>query len=215
MKVVQIRKRCRDKFMRRGFAPIIAIAIVAAFLIGIGATVGYLKLKSKSTSQTQQTTPKASPESNSNTSWNVYTNPSFDFSFKYPSNYIKKEIVREGKITDVQFTSTDYSYETGVEDGYTKSGGKITIGEYEEKISLIKPVLAEFVPKILFREKTTIDGIEANLIIAENLGEEKSHNISLTRNGKKVLLSAYYAGTDEQRILKDFDQILSTFQFTN
>ena len=199
--------------MRRGFAPIIIIALIAAFLIGIAATAAYFKLKSKPTPQPQQTTPKASPESGSDTGGNVYTNPSFDFSFKYPSNYIKKETEHEGKFTDVQFTSSDYSYESGIEDGYIKSGGQITVGEYEDKFSLIRPVLAEYAPKILFQGKTTIDGIEANLTKLEHLGGEKSHDISLKRNSKNVYLSVHYAREDEQRILKDFDQILSTFKF--
>ncbi|MBI4137222.1 hypothetical protein HY469_04125 [Candidatus Roizmanbacteria bacterium] len=54
------------KLMCRGFAPIIIVSIIAAFLIGIGATVGYLKLKPKYTAPSTQKTAietTQSPES--------------------------------------------------------------------------------------------------------------------------------------------------------
>ena len=49
--------------MRRGFAPIIAIAVVAAFLVGIGATVAYFKIKNQPTLVTKIIYPYEKPQS--------------------------------------------------------------------------------------------------------------------------------------------------------
>ena len=91
------------KFMRRGFAPIIIIALIAAFLIGIAATVGYFKLKPQPTTTPQSTSTPADLSSDlsakylssvetqvledKTANWKTFSDNKFGVSFKYPPSW--------------------------------------------------------------------------------------------------------------------------------
>ncbi len=90
--------------MRRGFAPIVIVAIIAAFLIGIGATVAYLKLQSQPTLVTKITYPSEKPQSatatptpNEFADWKTYENKKYGYSFKYPQQLTVRESEVEGR----------------------------------------------------------------------------------------------------------------------
>jgi len=86
-------ERWNDKNMRKGFAPIVALAIAVAFLIGIGAAVGYFKLKPKPTATPQSTSTPADLSSDTQVledetaDWKTYTDPKNIATIKYPQSW--------------------------------------------------------------------------------------------------------------------------------
>src|SRR3989344_572885 len=81
--------------MRKGSAPIIIIALITIFLLGIGATAAYFKLYQKPTplpqsspdalSEIQSPQPTTTPNDTAN--WKTYTNNKYKYSLKYPTNW--------------------------------------------------------------------------------------------------------------------------------
>ena len=95
--------------MRRGFAPIIIIALIAAFVIGIGATVGYFKLKPKPTVPTSQVQPSPTPadlssetqvKDDETANWKTYKNAQYGFEVKYPPQWGVEDRKTEFIISD-------------------------------------------------------------------------------------------------------------------
>lgn len=205
--------------MHKGLAPIIAIAIVAAFLIGIGAIVGYFKLKSKPTAKTQQAPSNPSPISAKNpqlfstpdetTNWKTYADVSNKFSFKYPNNWILDT-------TGVSPFGEDTIYPPFL---YENQRDNIRFAMSSEDGTLKQFVEAN---------KESIDRgaiIKTNESVARTkairfsytgpIGEE---SVTIERSGKLIHL-VYHAVDRNISITPGdrelFDQILSTFKFLN
>ena len=86
--------------MQKGFAPILVILLVT--VLAVGGFFAYQNFKSKS--HVTETSQNSSPSTDPTASWKIYRGD--DFSFRYPSNFLIKEDVKDANsnITSVYLT---------------------------------------------------------------------------------------------------------------
>ncbi|MDP1722208.1 MAG: PsbP-related protein [Candidatus Gottesmanbacteria bacterium] len=146
--------------------------------------------------------------------WKTYTNPNYPFSFKYPSNYTVEENSGYISILSPLLPVTDKGYE--LKNGELKI--EIYIQSSPVNDSLKKYVLEkktqtkENLPesKIINETEVTIDGIKTILLKWEAVGTGETRYV--IKNGYRIGITKYPLETSRQ---SEFDQILSTFTFTD
>ena len=197
--------------MRKGFAPLLVLVVIAVILTAVGA-IAYLQFKPKSAPQSQSTTtPQSTPVAQSisapdeTANWKTYANTKYNFSFKYPPEWIfEPEVIEAYPEQNVVVLSKNYN--------------EIVLGITEN---------IESVPeakKAIYRERAESLNFEfgdtkiGNLIfkvpvfsegkVPEQEGEWLSFIIH------KNILYAFSIDTDNpDEDFETFNQILSTFRF--
>lgn len=211
---------------QKGFAPILIVFVVAVLAFGGYYYFGVQKAK-KSEPVQQAKTIQVAPEVDETTSWKTYTNTKFGFSFKYPPN-LKEEngckdptncsinsFVGPGKGPN-NFIYVSISKGNNFSLPYNADGVdtllSMKIGE-SKSINNFKPEYFTFkrLPDLI------ISDLSAKTFLSEKSWEfpenTKQKRVYINRNNDLILIGAY---TDSDDIpLKVFDQILSTFKFTD
>ena len=212
--------------MRRGFAPIIIIALVAAFLIGIGATVGYFQSKSNPRLPGEgdyifpdtNTNPAASPVPNETANpdliganWKTYTNKKLQFSVKLPTDLPNPRENILSTRTEIEF-GTVLVINVGVFYDQEKQRGLNYLEVAQTQGSSKKQP-----------ETTTINDYKAAYLKMRQEDMDPppvaSFNFVSIEKGNEIYSIYYEIGNyqtskeNQERKQKDFDQILSTFKF--
>lgn len=219
--------------MRKGFAPI--LIVVAIFFFGIIALVLFKinykpsltdKIISPNNQQASSPSPKFTPDETAN--WKTYVNQKYNYSFKYPAEMITKndESVTGqvefpdvgGKVVDSlnldlipasssdidRIKAVDFNIVIGVIDGVNTP-----LSDYSRKYA------DKFYGKSGTLDQIAINGQPAYKISApvaktvQVLLESKNKNMVYT------IASHQRASVKAEEYSKTFDQILSTFKFTN
>ena len=230
------------KLMRRGFAPIIIIALIAAFLIGIAATVGYFKLKPQPTTTPQSTSTPADLSSDlsakylssvetqvledETANWKTYTNIQYSYSLNYPNEWIVKEENSpvDTVTTKTQIESKDYVIGQPIVGGGfipgAKTGSRLEIyvsknpnfKSYEEFKNFEETKSTEFPLSYFSSQEETTI---SGLKAIKKIGGKPymgEQSYAYTFNKGTIYKIYLTSSTDQQA---KFDQILSTFQFIN
>lgn len=149
------------------------------------------------------------PTADPTVSWKTYTNSKYGFTFKYPENWDFQELyskTQSNTIDYLQLTLAKKEYF----DPIPKSKPHITINAVEtidrDKLSIYQNT--EVVKSI------TVDGIEAEERKHSTSTVDDTKYVTLTTNNMTYTFESRMSSQDqEQRDI--FDQILSTFKFTN
>jgi len=214
--------------MRKGFAPIIAIAIIAVLLIGIGAAVGYSKLKNDQLERMlgegdynfpdTNTNPAASPVPNETANpdliganWKTYTNKKLQFSVKLPTDLPNPRENILSTRTEIEF-GTVLVINVGVFYDQEKQRGLNYLEVAQTQGSSKKQP-----------ETTTINDYKAAYLKMRQEDMDPppvaSFNFVSIEKGNEIYSIYYEIGNyqtskeNQERKQKDFDQILSTFKF--
>jgi len=187
---------------------VILVLVASALLFGIGywariqipITNSYLTDQTAATSISTSTTPAT-------TGWKTYTNDSHGFSFKYPNGWIVQ--VTQNSQDDQVF------------------GLSLTSPDMQKAISEQRPDAA---PEILINEFSVPTNFNLESHITENVSYQKdslSQKTIADQNGYEAIYSGmvdftydfwskkgFYFEASTFAPKSDFDQVLSTFQFT-
>ena len=201
--------------MQKGFTTIlILVGIVFVVIIAGGA---YYLGKSGGTKQSPapvvtSQTPQPSPTSTVEevSTWKIYNSKKYGYSFKYPTEWSSEEIIpaRPDELTEQNCWEPAADIEMGV----TVKKDSINSGELkglgDNQIQISKSYSQ--VSGVLYRTRGTGEG-----------GSLYRQDFIFTKNNNYywISLSARYKGPNttqtEESANKIFDQILSTFKFTN
>lgn len=199
------------------------IGIIAAVLILV-LTGSYFYINSNrnpSTSlragtQNLSPTPTIDPTANRK----IYTNSEFGFSLQYPSNWLTKELSREDKLKSIVFRPNDTSIKNEdwgmVSITVQENKNNITIDNYINNYLCYAPEICADANKAI---SITVGGVKAKKVI--NPPAPVSSQVTVMIKGNKIFtiwigldksLGELYSTRDKEKI---YDQILSTFKFTN
>jgi hypothetical protein len=192
----------------KGFAPILIILVIVAVVI-----VGYFVYRNyRSTTQpiiqptasvvtlatpvqvTQSTSPTPSDATNSTANWKTYINSQYKFSFKYPNTYTTEMTNYTGFLTTISLIDPKYGemYIVGLSDTGQESVGC----DSRCKITTIK-----------------VDGYDAVDYGLPEVQNPAQQIVQFSRNG--LYFQFQFPDDENQTELDTFNQILSTFKFTN
>ena len=203
------------------------ILVVIGLVVGIGITFAYFQIKSKSNTQPQQTTtsqstPTPTPPTNLKTTdetsnWETYTNTEDRITLNYPSNYQLKKSTSD---TGVKFYLPNAKQNTlGV-----MIGGGFQVIVKDVNTTSLETAADQFFTrgKLNLCQKTPnikLDDTEAVRCDYKPRGEGESPEdiamVFLLKDNKSYLIHAWASGKDAEGLIKNFDQILSTFKFLN
>lgn len=188
--------------MQKGFSHIYLIVGVVAIIL---AGYGLLSLNNKTSTQLSisQTTITTSPSPKDQvTTLKTFKNESIGIEFQYPSTW--KEVNKNPfKITT---TRESLGFGTGDIEVLTTNNSE----KYELNINRGG--------KEDSREEITLDGKKATKLVVHVPETLALYNVSVvtTHNGKTYIISlSTQDKTLEKTLTQEFDQILSTFKFTN
>jgi len=212
--------------MRKGFAAILIVAIVAAIL-GTGGILAYQKLFQKpsaspSTANRELTTPTASPsptdetvytEESRSADWKTYTNTKGKFSFKHPQVYSINEKINP-------LASQDYveSYGTITISPSEKTlNGTIAITSAKTNKTLTQDNILGNGPNLSYLKDFLKNKLIKNIVIGGIPGVMVK-DIPVGPGDSNASDTIVIKGNIVYQIIvwgnnKDFDQILSTFKF--
>jgi hypothetical protein len=185
---------------KKGSTPIVIILIVL-ILTGIGGASYYLINEQSKLSNNQE--QKNSETNDINTSnWKTYINSDIGFEIKYPSNW------------ESPFKSWAPGFSAGISDD---NGNLCVVGvsvwsgsDNDEIVNLIE--------KGYVKTSIKIDGIDGiRLMIINPTGAGLTDAVYFENDGKSFRISRNRGNNDkiEQDCIKNFNQILSTFNFKN
>ena len=198
-----------------GFAPILAVLI-----LGLVGLVAYLVLKQQTPSLYPSPTPTQTPDPIAN--WKTYNDSTYGFSIRYPPGWIYKNGCEGG--TDVYpcFHTSDFKVgPAGVLFGNPIAGGEIILGVKENQNSPLACPENRYGYKFPCSQ-IKLGNIEGWHSIVEGSLETPSYPFAgntiyfwFLHNNKQFMFTGYYNDESREEIQEVFDQILSTFQFTN
>src|SRR3989344_5143694 len=222
--------------MRRGFAPIVIIPIIAAFVLGIGTTAAYIKLQQKPASPPQPNlnapsavqNPQLSVSPDPTTEWKSYNNSSHSFTIKYPPDMTLEElkdhvtIFRGEKREQSPFDVRDPFPVPNIT--FAKGGKGRTAREVCESLDLNSKCKTNTVNSVTKTyTESSINNIDAIKLVWNTDPYSPSYYMARNdrsggfvvglstdnRDGPENLRSV----VDKQKDLDELDQILSTFRF--
>lgn len=209
-------------------AQVILYVLIAALVFGIGGY--YLGTRQvKSTSTTASPSAVASkPASASATSsvdatanWKTYTNDTYGFSFKYPSDWNKPQFVKHANIMDLKGTSYStfsdseqlkldsdgvFSMAFNTKDYEAYGGGAIdkpisanwTKEEFQSQIQNIKPIVYK-----KLSEKALLIGYYSNIECSQSLNLLAITNLNSTYPNLEILINGVF---DNDQIIKNAEK---------
>lgn len=197
------------------FTKPIIIGLIAVILLAIAATVSYFVLSSNQRKTISPPEPIATPTPDPAANWKTYENTEYGFSFKYPENFIVKESDDSG-VFEVDLWKEKEDSPLLFVVLFGKSG--LEYKDFQEIISTSKRQLN---PGYTYSNiiRKPIDGKEfysyqAGVYINEG-GYVVGPSAWLSAGG---LVGIYFFEISSFELTKNqslFDQILSTFKFTN
>ncbi len=227
--------------MQRAFAPIIIIVVIAAFLIGIAATVGYFKLKPKPTAPTSQVQSSPTPADLSSetqvledetASWKTYTNREFGYFLKYPNDWAIQisELKNLPKPQDIPQAQRDkYIYNSDASIGFippeskkTMYGASLVIGvQNNSNKTSIKQWVDNYLNDLGLnytgkRETIVISGLQGELLSNLPSMNGEAYHVFLTKGDKAfefIIENPATQTLDQTQALNMLKKILSTFKF--
>ncbi len=215
---------------------IILYVVLAALIFGIGGYyLGSRQVKNTSTSATVTpsavaskrvaATVTATSSVDATANWKTYTNDTYGFSFKYPSDWVERGKSEHGirfngpenEVVRKQIEETPPGYSDGYTDDVIlvfnslQNYAKSTLNK--EVDSLDKLIQEEQLKgsQISSAQKTTWGGQDAWDYIANGMG---SYYEIITKNGSDVISLAFGNADSKSKLTALDKQILSTFQFT-
>lgn len=215
--------RVYPELYRSGFALIIVVATIA-LAIGAVAVFAYQKYTVSHQDQTKDEIPLSSPSTNNidpTANWKTYTNKKYQITFKYPSEFF---IAEDNSVNYVSFFLSEDEKNKFVKDCF--SGNNHT-GCISDDLNIgfdifQKPknkTLEEFIrsrphndPDFKSLSPTKIDNFPG-MQMRNISGSEGNYNFYLDRN-KDIFYLYASSFKNPQKNLQTFDQILSTFKFT-
>lgn len=213
----------------------IVLIIIVLFLIIVGGASAFFIIQESSQTPTPTPTPvlqTPTPTSDPTADWQTYTNTEFGFSFKYPQNMK----------TSCTFDSDDCSFDSFVGPGrgpenfiwltiipvdsserkHYYNSGESTIDSFlnakpnEKVVDNPVPEAADFFTYTRL-DDISLDNVPVKVFENNNPWESKEGTISrriiFTKNNYIYTIGAYIESEDIS--LELFNQILSTFKFTN
>ena len=207
------------KMKQKGLAPILIVLLIA---LGVGGYLIYQK-QIKPVNITQQTTqstpaPTSNPESTTSadiSNWKTYTNDKLKLSFKHPESY-KQEIINEPTRYSIYLTKdTVYTVGGGQAGGNVlQKGTVISVTLYPAKSLVEKDLKSEYGNDIKINQ-VTVDQKQGTEII---LPDQVDKRIYFKRDNEVIGMSLSVGfennSPENQKYTSDFNQILSTFKFT-
>lgn len=217
----------KNKENAKGFAPILILILLV--LIGVGAYYFGTKNKSVSTpvaSFQPSSSPLAKPTADPTAGWKTYTNGKV--SFKYPESlnltsskgtiFLTAQNIQTGKYPAVMFYSMD-------------NPKNLTIQQYDEQMSREGPdpgLYSAYVGsnEVIATQKN-LGGVTAYFMKDGNCEPLTCDILSFSYNGKIYIMENIFEATVDNNygtvdivnksaeMRPIFDQILSTFKFTN
>ncbi|MEK7573362.1 MAG: PsbP-related protein [Patescibacteria group bacterium] len=144
------------------------------------------------------------------TNWKTYTNNKLGFSIKYPQDFR----IENNKQT-IQFYSKDFISPKG-EYGEIIKGGVITVTVFQTSNNLSKQIEGYKNNKNFNQfQQTRLGGVEAWRFLFQLIpGYGFEPKIIAVNSGKEYDARASFAKDDKEKINKIFDQMLSTFKYT-
>ncbi len=144
------------------------------------------------------------------TNWKTYTNNKLGFLIKHPQDFIIKE-----SEFYTQFYSKNYIYPKG-EYGEIVKGGVITVTVFQTSDSLIN-IIEKYKNNEAFSQfqQTSLGGVKAWKFLFQPAQDyEFEPKIIAVKSGKEYDIMTSFARDDKEKVNKIFEQMLSTFKFT-
>ncbi len=159
--------------------------------------------------------PTASATSDPTANWKTYKNDKYGFEFKYPTSYQENTKISPPESNldlFLAFTSQDYETEYGgIVSGATLNGSIITIssGPLNPKDFVSKrcDYLSRGSPQLECRT-LTISERRAAIVFSQN----PVYKTAFIEKGNNII--SLHLETAEKNVIDSFDQIISTFKFT-
>lgn len=196
---------------------ILTTVILLLAIVGGAYLLGTKNNNSKTVSQiTPTATATPTPTSDPTANWKTYTNPKYGYSIKYPADWIEQVKCRGGIAVDdyICFKSPDFTED---QQPNITSGGLITIDGNSQGSSFTAGSIDNFCqsrPLVTILECTQIK--VDNISAIKRVGNDQYEDIGIIKNGKFIIsIRVEYTTSSKTQILKQFDQILSTFKFIN
>jgi hypothetical protein len=184
---------------QKGFAPII-IALIILVLSGVGGTGYYLISKQVKLSNNQnQQNSEANYINTSN--WKTYTNGDVGFEIKYPSNW----------------ESPFKNWGPGFTAGIYVNNDNLCVVDAMGWLGSNDAEIADLIGKGYVKTSIKIDGIDGIRLTRNPAGAGLTEAVYFEANGKNFRIGRNRGVGDkiEQDCIKNYNQILSTFKFTN
>lgn len=205
--------------MNKNIKIIFALLITAA-IIGVALFFGMKKSIFPTPTQTADQT----------SNWKTYFNNKLKFSFKYPGDWILTDIPDQQEAS-LRFESPDYQLDLKFKPTKDAHVGPLLFGAkldmYTDQVTLSNKnynVLEDYYPKegatgspikVLDRKEVIIDG-QKGIRVETQWGPVKGFASSaVTSLGRTYYFNIQYAPEKRDYFLKIFDQMLSTFKFTD
>jgi len=188
------------------------IAIVLLFSVGvIGVLMGrhLVYLKEKSIISTPVITQ--SQEIDQTNSWEIYSDPKFNYSFKYPEYFYIYETYEPGFI-NISDTKLPLEFESIVNmviiTFYNNPKG-LSVGDY------IQTVYGQDILINSSKENVVINGVEGEKLLNSPGGAGGYYIETYLPFGNKIFLVSLETINQNSDFINTYNQILSTFKFIN
>lgn len=197
---------------QKGLAPILIVLLIA---LGIGGYLLYQKQQQTIQAPPTPTSTFESTNSAETANWKTYANDKYNFSFKYPSNFSQVPIAQN----TLEFTPVPWpSGEIG-ENELKKVGYGIGVLVSPTKKQTLKDLVDSYdrfkTRADYSKVPTTIDNVSAYKLTDVAM-DFPTDAISLLKNSQEYFIYVKYYSLEKKIEAKNvFDQIISTFKFTN
>jgi hypothetical protein len=203
---------------QKGFAPILIIFGII-LILGISAGAYYFwKLNCCPQSQSQITSQTQVPVSSSAgpdeiTNWKTFTNSNYKFEINYPSDWSAIDCSSNGQ--SVYFSSKTYNCQRAIPD-IANITIRVNTGDHTQQYITDRKSLGDITLKSI-----TVDGIQGTDLTLTPNSSVKNESLSnqrreiyLFKNNQSYSISLFVFN-DFSSENQTFNQILSTFKFTN
>ena len=220
---------------QRGNFLLIIGVIVLILVIGAGGYFLYQKQTSKPTNSSQISPPTTSPTLDETANWKTYTNAKYGYSFKYPPKLTSIELSPDKgemvvSIAGKSEGSSDEGYYTGLfnissfipgdtlydSDEIAKELLALKVGDQYQPADRLIGNLTSTYPTYKRLSGMTISGVQAKVFETKSTdgGLLKKFYVS-NKDTNYLIVSDFYSTQSEYYPQELYDQILSTFKFTD
>jgi len=192
--------------------------IILFFGVLLLAFVAFQFYQTRTLKPTSKITPSPTPTINISdtstpdeigTSWKTYTNTKYGYSIKYPEDWNINS-------SNPSAINLSFNIKYSSESGYPNSGASINIDSERSNLlnleDFYKQIASNKFTKINSRSDIKIDGLDALLLNVNQLEAPPGMDVHFIKSDIHYTIQFWQIDTNQS---KTFDQILSTFRFTD